>query len=53
MCPCNALQQTQEHEFIGGSRQDFIRQKEELRMNTVYVEDKKEINENSQQECEE
>ena len=53
MCPCNALQQTQEHEFIGGSRQDFIRQKEELRMNTDYVEDKKEINENSQQECEE
>jgi formate hydrogenlyase subunit 6/NADH:ubiquinone oxidoreductase subunit I len=53
VCPFNALQQTQEHEFIGGSRQDFIRQKEELRMNTVYVEDKKEINENSQQECEE
>jgi len=53
VCPFNALQQTQEHEFIGGSRQDFIRQKEELRMNTVYVEEKKEINENSQQECEE
>ena len=52
-CPFNALQQTQEHEFIGGSRQDFIRQKEELRMNTVYVEEKKEINENNRQESKE
>ena len=53
VCPFNALQQTQEHEFIGGSRQDFIRQKEELQMKTVYVEEKKEINENSQQESKE
>ena len=50
VCPFNALAQTQEHEFIGGSRQDFIRQKEELQMKTVYVEETKEINENSQQE---
>jgi len=57
VCPFNALQQTQEHEFIGGSRQDFIRQKESLQMKTVYIEEKKEetkeINENSRQECEE
>ena len=57
VCPFNALQQTQEHEFIGGSRQDFIRQKEELQMKTVYIEEKKEetkeINENSQQESKE
>ena len=57
MCPCNALQQTQEHEFIGGSRQDFIRQKESLQMKTVYIEEKKEekkeINENSRQESKE
>ena len=57
MCPFNALQQTQEHEFIGGSRQDFIRQKESLQMKTVYIEEKKEekkeINENNRQECEE
>ena len=57
VCPFNALQQTQEHEFIGGSRQDFIRQKESLQMKTVYVEEKKEekkeINENSRQESKE
>ena len=57
MCPFNALQQTQEHEFIGGSRQDFIRQKESLQMKTVYIEEKKEetkeINENSQRESKE
>ena len=57
MCPFNALQQTQEHEFIGGSRQDFIRQKESLQMKTVYIEEKKEekkeINENSRQESKE
>jgi NADH-quinone oxidoreductase subunit I len=53
VCPFNALQQTQEHEFIGGSRQDFIRQKEDLQMRTVYVEETKEINENSQQESKE
>jgi NADH-quinone oxidoreductase subunit I len=53
VCPFNALQQTQEHEFIGGSRQDFIRQKEELQMRTVYVEETKEINENGQQESKE
>ena len=57
VCPFNALQQTQEHEFIGGSRQDFIRQKESLQMKTVYIEEKKEekkeINENSRQESKE
>ncbi|MCL4416855.1 MAG: NADH-quinone oxidoreductase subunit I [Actinobacteria bacterium] len=42
VCPFGALQQTQEHEFIGRSRQDFIRQKEELQMKTVYVDEKKE-----------
>jgi NADH-quinone oxidoreductase subunit I len=57
VCPFNALQQTQEHEFIGGSRQDFIRDKEELQMKTVYIEEikeeKKEIIVNSEQESKE
>jgi formate hydrogenlyase subunit 6/NADH:ubiquinone oxidoreductase subunit I len=42
VCPFNALQQTQEHEFIGESRQDFIRNKEELAMKSIYIEEKKE-----------
>jgi formate hydrogenlyase subunit 6/NADH:ubiquinone oxidoreductase subunit I len=42
VCPFNALQQTQEHEFIGESRQDFIRTKEDLKMITLYIEDEKE-----------
>jgi NADH-quinone oxidoreductase subunit I len=41
VCPFNALEQTQEHEFIGESRQDFIRAKEELMMKTVYIEESK------------
>jgi NADH-quinone oxidoreductase subunit I len=41
VCPFNALQQTQEHEFIGESRHDFIRTKEELAMKSVYIEEKK------------
>jgi NADH-quinone oxidoreductase subunit I len=41
VCPFNALEQTQEHEFIGESRQDFIRSKEELMMKTVYTEEVK------------
>ncbi len=38
-CPFSALEQTQEHEFIGESRADFFRSKEELMMKTVYVEE--------------
>lgn len=41
VCPFDALEQTQEHEFIGESRQDFIRTKEELIMKTVYIEENK------------
>lgn len=41
VCPFDALEQTQEHEFIGESRQDFIRTKEELMMKTVYIEESK------------
>jgi formate hydrogenlyase subunit 6/NADH:ubiquinone oxidoreductase subunit I len=48
VCPFNALQQTQEHEFIGESRQDFIRNKEELAMKSVYIEEKKEENKTSE-----
>jgi NADH-quinone oxidoreductase subunit I len=40
VCPFNALQQTQEHEFIGESRQDFIRAKEDLMMKDIYIENK-------------
>lgn len=40
VCPFNALQQTQEHEFIGESRQDFIRTKEDLMMKDIYIENK-------------
>ncbi|MBM3705388.1 MAG: NADH-quinone oxidoreductase subunit I [Actinobacteria bacterium] len=40
VCPFDALQQTQEHEFIGESRDDFIRRKEELAMNSVFADEK-------------
>ncbi len=40
VCPFNALEQTQEHEFIGESRDAFIKTKEELMMNTVFLEEK-------------
>ncbi len=40
-CPFNALEQTQEHEFIGESREDFVRTKEELMMETIYIEEDK------------
>ena len=42
VCPFNALEQTGEHEFIGESRQDFFRTKEDLMMGTVYIEEQKE-----------
>ncbi|MDD5659777.1 MAG: 4Fe-4S binding protein [Actinomycetota bacterium] len=32
VCPFDALEQTQEYEFIGESRKDFIRTKEQLMM---------------------
>jgi NADH-quinone oxidoreductase subunit I len=41
VCPFNALEQTQEYEYIGESRQDFIRTKEQLMMKTIYVEPEK------------
>jgi NADH-quinone oxidoreductase subunit I len=41
-CPFDALEQTQEHEFIGESRQDFFRTKEDLMMKSVYTEELKE-----------
>lgn len=37
VCPFDALEQTQEYEFIGENRSDFIRPKEELMMKTVFV----------------
>ena len=40
-CPFNALEQTQEHGFIGESREDFFRTKEELMMETLYIEEDK------------
>jgi NADH-quinone oxidoreductase subunit I len=36
-CPFNALEQTQEHEFIGESQGEFIRTKEFLKMNSVFA----------------
>lgn len=42
VCPFSALEQTQEYEFIGESRSDFIRPKEQLMMRTVFVEPEKE-----------
>ena len=36
-CPFNALEQTQEHEFIGESREEFIRNKEELAMSSIFI----------------
>ncbi|MCL5072390.1 MAG: NADH-quinone oxidoreductase subunit I, partial [Actinobacteria bacterium] len=44
VCPFNALEQTQEYEFIGESREEFIRTKEQLMMKTVFVEPEKETN---------
>ena len=41
VCPYDALEQTQEHEYIGLSRKEFFRDKEELMMKTVYVEPEK------------
>jgi NADH-quinone oxidoreductase subunit I len=38
VCPFNALEQTQEYEYIGEKRADFIRAKEQLMMGTVYPE---------------
>ena len=37
VCPFNALEQTQEYEYIGEERSDFIRPKEELMMKTVFI----------------
>jgi NADH-quinone oxidoreductase subunit I len=40
VCPFDALEQTQEHEFIGGAREAFIRPKEELMMSEIYIVEK-------------
>jgi len=37
VCPFDALEQTQEYEFIGEERSDFVRPKEELMMKTVFI----------------
>jgi formate hydrogenlyase subunit 6/NADH:ubiquinone oxidoreductase subunit I len=44
VCPFNALEQTQEYEFIGEERSDFIRPKEELMMKTVFIDEIKDEN---------
>jgi len=44
VCPFNALEQTQEYEFIGEDRSDFIRPKEELMMKTVFIDKVKDEN---------
>jgi len=41
-CPFDALEQTQEYEWVGGSRECFIRNKEDLAMDEVFEEDEKE-----------
>ncbi|MHB1252856.1 MAG: 4Fe-4S binding protein [Candidatus Humimicrobiaceae bacterium] len=42
VCPFKALEQTQEYEFIGEERSDFIRPKEQLMMKTVFIDKVKE-----------
>ena len=44
VCPFNALEQTQEYEFIGEEKSDFIRLKEELMMKTVFIDKAKDEN---------
>jgi NADH-quinone oxidoreductase chain I len=44
VCPFNALEQTQEYEYIGEERSDFIRPKEELMMKTVFIDKVKDEN---------
>jgi formate hydrogenlyase subunit 6/NADH:ubiquinone oxidoreductase subunit I len=39
VCPFDALEQTQEHEFIGSCRQDFLRHKEDLMMSEIYIDE--------------
>ena len=44
VCPFDALEQTQEYEFIGEERSEFIRPKEELMMKTVFIDKAKDEN---------
>jgi NADH-quinone oxidoreductase chain I len=44
VCPFNALEQTQEYEYIGEERSDFLRPKEELMMKTVFIDKIKDEN---------
>jgi len=40
-CPFNALEQTQEYEWVGETREYFVRDKEDLSMDTVFEEEEK------------
>ena len=42
ICPFNALEQTQEYEWVGETRDYFIRNKEDLAMDEVFEEEEKE-----------